>query len=121
MSAWKRWQDWAIVILGIVLFITPLTVPFISGGTATAPAAYTAYVMGVLFVGLALYMLANPAKLLGEWIEMVLGVLLIASPFAVGFSGVVVVAYTAWIIGVLAILLAGSVLLIHRRRPAMAH
>jgi hypothetical protein len=121
MSAWKRWQDWAIVVLGIVLFITPLTVPFVSGGTATAAAAYTAYVMGVLFVGLGIYMLANPARLLGEWIQVLLGALLIASPFAVGFSGVVVVAYTGWIIGVLAILLAGSVLLMHRRRPAMAH
>ena len=121
MSAWKRWQDWAIVVLGIVLFITPLTVPFISGVTATAAAAYTAYVMGVLFVGVGLYVLANPAKLWGEWIQVLLSVLLIASPFVIGFSGVVVVAYTAWIIGVLAILLAGSVLLMQGRRPAMAH
>jgi putative effector of murein hydrolase LrgA (UPF0299 family) len=121
MSAWKRWQDWAIVVLGIVLFITPLTVPFISGGTATAAAAYTAYVMGLLFVGAGVYVLANPVKLAAEWIEIVLGVLLIASPFVIGFSGVVVVAYTAWIIGVLAILLAGSVLLMQGRRPAMAH
>jgi uncharacterized membrane protein len=121
MSAWKRWQDWAIVVLGIVLFITPLTVPFISRGTATAAAAYTAYVMGLLFVGAGLYVLANPTKLLGEWIQVLLSALLIASPFVIGFSGVVVVAYTAWFIGVLAILLAGSVLVMQGRRPVMAH
>ena len=121
MSAWKRWQDWAILVLGIALFITPLIVPFISGGTTTAAAAYTAYVMGVLFVGAGLYLLANPAKLFGEWIQVLLSAVLIVSPFVVGFSSVVAVAYTSWIIGVLAILLAGSVLLMHRRRPAMAH
>jgi len=50
-----------------------------------------------------------------------LGGPLVASPFVLGFSVVVVVAYTAWIIGVLAILLAGSVILTQRHRPAPAH
>ena len=66
-------------------------------------------------------MLAKPANVMGEWILVLLGALLVASPFVLGFSVVVGVAYTAWIIGALAVLLAGSVILTRRRRPAPAH
>jgi hypothetical protein len=121
MSAWERWQDWVIVVLGVLLFIAPLGTPFAFGGVATASAAYTAYAMGVLIAAIGLFLLANPAKVVGEWIEVLLGAVLVVSPFLLGFSGVVVVAYTAWIIGALAILLAGSVILTRRRRPAPAH
>jgi len=85
MSAWKRWQDWVIVVLGVLLFIAPLGTPFVFGGVATASAAYTTYAMGVLIAAIGLF------------------------------------AYTARIIGALAILLAGSVILTRRRRPAPAH
>ncbi len=85
MSAWKRWQDWVIVVLGVLLYITPLTVPFVFGGAATATATYTAYVMGVLIAAVGLYLLANPANVMGEWIQVLLGALLVASPFVLGF------------------------------------
>jgi uncharacterized membrane protein HdeD (DUF308 family) len=121
MSAWKRWQDWVIVVLGVLLYITPLTVPFVFGGAATATATYTAYVTGVLIAAVGLYLLAKPANVMGEWILVLLGALLVASPFVLGFSVLVGVAYTAWIIGVLTILLAASVILTQRHRPAPAH
>jgi SPW repeat len=112
---------WVIVVIGVLLFIAPLDTPFVFGGVATATAAYTAYAIGVLIAAIGLCLLANPAKVVGEWIEVLVGVVLVASPFLLGFSGVVVVAYTAWIIGALAVLLAGSVILTRRRRPAPAH
>ena len=121
MSAWKRWQDWVMVVLGVLLYITPLTVPFVFGGAGTATATYTAYVMGVLIAAVGLYLLAKPAKVMGEWIQVLLGVVLVASPVVLGFSSVAVVAYTARIIGALAILLAGWVILRESRRPAPAH
>ena len=121
MSAWKRWQDWVIVVLGVLLFIAPLGTPYVFGGVATATAAYTAYAIGVLIAAIGLFLLANPAKVVGEWIQVLLGLVLVASPFLLGFSGVVVVAYTAWTIGALAVLLAGSMILARRRRPAPAH
>ncbi len=121
MSAWKHWQDWVIVVLGVLLYITPLTVPFVFGGAATATATCTAHVMGVLIAAVGLYLLAKPANVMGEWIQVLLGALLVASPFVLGFSVVVGVAYTAWVIGVLAVLLAGSVILTQRNRPAPAH
>jgi len=121
MSAWKRWQDWVIVVLGVLLFIAPLGTPLVFGGVATATAAYTAYAMGVLIAATGLFLLAKPANVLGEWILVLLGALLVASPFVFGFSVVVGVAYAAWLIGALAILLAGSVILTRRRRLTPAH
>src|SRR5438876_6477828 len=44
MSTWRRWQDWVVVGLGVILFVTP----FIFGETANSVAASTAYVLGAL-------------------------------------------------------------------------
>src|SRR3977135_478152 len=44
MTAWKRWQDWAVVALGLVLLVTP----FVFGDTSQTVAASSAYVLGVL-------------------------------------------------------------------------
>src|SRR6266852_7597018 len=44
MTAWRRWQDWVVVGLGVVLFLTP----FAFDETAMAVAASTAYILGVL-------------------------------------------------------------------------
>ena len=61
---------WVIVVLGILLYITPLPVPFVFGGAATATVTYTAYVMGLLIAAAGLYLLAKPAKVIGEWIQV---------------------------------------------------
>jgi len=44
MTTWRRWQDWVVVGLGVVLFVTP----FVFGETAQTVAASTAYALGVL-------------------------------------------------------------------------
>src|SRR5216684_6076016 len=54
MTAWRRWQDWVVVGLGVILFLTP----FVSGETAQTVAASTAYILGVL---IALGALLNAA------------------------------------------------------------
>ena len=116
MEKWNRWQDWANVVLGVVLFITP----FVFGATANAAAAYTAYIGGVLLVILGLVDLANPDNQTGEWAEGVLGVLVFISPWVLGFSGVTMMAWSAWIIGVLSVLLTASVLFADRAQQRMA-
>ena len=117
MTSWKRWQDWALVIIGVLLFIAP----FAFGATAMTTAAWTAYIGGVLLVIFGLVSLANPMQHTSEWIEVVLGVLLFIAPWVLGFSGATDLAWSSWIAGVLAFLLAGSVLVAgHEQRPTMA-
>src|SRR5919204_5958749 len=45
-EAWRPWKDWATVVIGVLLFITP----FVLGSTGSATAAGTAYVGGALLV-----------------------------------------------------------------------
>jgi hypothetical protein len=106
MFAWKRWQDWSVVILGVLLFIAP----FAFGATTFASAAWTAYIGGALLVIFGLVSLANPSLQASEWVDGVVGVLLFLSPWVLGFTALSTLAWSAWIIGVLAVLLAGSVL-----------
>src|SRR3984893_431670 len=83
-TAWKRWQDYGTIILGVALFVTP----FAFGDTSQGTAATTAYILGVLLVlgGLlaAAMREANPT----EWIPVILGVVTFISPFVFGFTAV---------------------------------
>jgi uncharacterized membrane protein HdeD (DUF308 family) len=117
-TAWKRWQDYATIIFGVALFITPLVFGDTSQGTATT----TAYILGVLLVLSGLLAAAMREANTAEWIPVVLGVITFISPFVFGFTAVTAVAWAAYIVGVLAVVNAGSLLLnvTGNRRPNLA-
>jgi len=115
MTTWRRWQDWVVVGLGVVLFVTP----FLFGETANSVAASTAYMLGAL---IALSGVLNAAmKDAGglELIPAVLAVILFVSPWAFGFSALTGLAWAAWIISILVVLTVGSLFAMQNRR-AMA-
>src|SRR6267378_4895108 len=107
MSGEMRWQDWINALLGVVLFITP----FVFGDTSQTAAAWTAYVGGaLLFVlgGGSLLFRWNPTV---EYLPLIVGVLVFLAPWVLGFSAIAAMAWSAWVIGVLAFISAGSALL----------
>jgi hypothetical protein len=112
MTTWRRWQDWVVVGLGVVLFLTP----FAFGAAATTTAAYNAYVLGVL---IALAGLLNASmKMAGglELIPAVLAVILFLSPWLFGFTGVTALAWSAWIVAILVVIAVGSLSGMQSRR-----
>jgi SPW repeat len=114
-TTWRRRQDWVVVGLGVVMFLTP----FVFGETSQTVAASSGYVLGVL---IALAGLLNAAiKQAGglELIPAVLAVILFVSPWAFGFTAVASLAGSAWIIGILVVLATGSLFAMRNRR-AMA-
>src|SRR5713226_5103075 len=112
MTAWRRWQDWVVVGLGVVTFLTP----FAFGDTSQTVAASTAYVLGVL-IALAGLLNAAMSKAGGlEIIPAVLAVILFVSPFAFGFTGVTALAWSAYIIAILVVLAVGSLFAMQTRR-----
>ena len=115
-ESWKRWQDWATVVVGVLLFITP----FVFEATGTPVAAWTAYVGGVLLVIAGLWTLSTPSVQFTEWAEIVIGVLVFLAPFALGFTGLSGIAWSAWIAGILAVVLGGSVVLGERGGQQLA-
>ena len=112
---WRRWQDWVSVVLGVLLFITP----FVFGATAITPAAWAAYIGGVLLVIVGIWSLSSPKNQSLEWAEVLVGVLVFIAPFVLGFASLSTMAWSAWIAGVLAVVLAGSVLFAERDRSAL--
>jgi len=112
MSTWRRWQDWVVVGLGVVLFVTP----FILGETANSVAASTAYVLGavIALAGVLNAATKEPGGL--ELIPAMLAVILFVSPWAFGFSAVTGLAWAAWIIGILVVLTVGSLFAMQNRR-----
>jgi uncharacterized membrane protein HdeD (DUF308 family) len=117
-TAWRRWQDYATIILGVALFVTP----FVFGDTSQGTAATTAYILGVLLVLSGLLAAAMREANTVEWIPVILGVITFISPFVFGFTAVTAIAWAAYIVGVLAVVNAGSLLLnlTGSRRPNLA-
>jgi uncharacterized membrane protein HdeD (DUF308 family) len=116
MSAWRRWQDYATMVLGVILFVTP----FVFGDTGQTTATISAYVLGVLVFLSGLLSAAMREAGNVEYIPVVLGVITFIAPFVLGFTAVTAIAWSAWIIGVLTVLSAGSLLVMRSRRPSMA-
>jgi hypothetical protein len=117
-TAWRRWQDYATIIFGAALFVTP----FVFGDTSQGTAATTAYILGVLLVLAGLLAAAMREANQVEWIPVILGVIIFISPFVLGFTAVTAIAWAAYIVGVLAVINAGSLLLnvTGNRRPNLA-
>jgi hypothetical protein len=112
MTTWRRWQDWVVVGLGVVLFLTPL----VFGETAQTVPTFMAYVMGVL---IALAGLLNAAMRQAGGLELipaVLAVILFVSPWAFGFTAVTALAWSAWIVAILVVLALGSLVTMQNRR-----
>jgi VIT1/CCC1 family predicted Fe2+/Mn2+ transporter len=64
----------------------------------------------VLLVIVGVIDLASPENDVGEWLSGILGALIFISPWVLGFSSLTQMVWSAWIVGVLSVLLAGSVL-----------
>src|SRR5437870_2696194 len=113
-GTWNRLQDRLTVVIGVVLFIAP----FVLGATANQAAAWTAYAGGVLLAITGLWSLtkSRPTNHFPEWTEIVIGVLVFVAPWALGFTGLTALAWSAWMAGILAVVLAGSVVLNERDR-----
>jgi len=117
MTAWKRWQDYATIIFGVALFLSPI----VFGDTSHATATTTAYILGVLLVLAGLLAAAMREANQVEWIPVILGVVTFVSPFVFGFTAVAAVAWAAYLLGVLTVISGGSLLIANRdRRPTLA-
>ncbi|HEY8100204.1 MAG TPA: SPW repeat protein [Burkholderiaceae bacterium] len=78
----QRWQDWVILILGIWLFISPF---WMTGYTSTSnAAAWDSYVLGVATVVFAIAALST-GRVWEEWVQLVLAIWLVLSPFFLSF------------------------------------
>ncbi|MDB5064798.1 MAG: hypothetical protein JWM18_1232 [Chloroflexi bacterium] len=106
MTAWKRWQDFATMAFGVLLFISP----FVFGETSHEVAARSAYVFGVLLVlaGALAAATRDGRRSLFLNAPGFVSVVTFVSPWVLRFSGVTGIAWTAWVVGIATVLVAAS-------------
>jgi len=109
----KHWQDWGNIVLGLWIFASPwvLQHTMAAGTTVTGVTASSAAMWSLYIVGIAIAALAAAALLAfqtwEEWINLTLGIWLLLSPWALGFSSSTLLMWNAVIAGSLVVVLAG--------------
>ncbi len=96
MKSWSRLQDWLSLILGVWTFATPWIFGAPIGGTA----CWVAWVLGAAVALVALYTLASPESGAAEWTQVVVAIVLFASPWLFGFTNLGGFSWSAWIVAV---------------------
>jgi uncharacterized membrane protein HdeD (DUF308 family) len=116
MTAWKRWQDYATMMFGVLLVISP----FVFGETSDQVAAVSTYVLGALLLvsGIVAAATREARRSLILNAPGIVSVLTFIAPFVLGFTGVTGIAWTAWVLAIVTILI-GATLGLGRRRTGM--
>jgi len=113
MESKQRWQDWVILALALWLLLAPFFMPF---GSLHGAAAWNSYVVGAIAALFAAWALGSPESKDAEWALLVVGLWLIAAPFALGFYATESTA--AWNHVVVGLLIAGDAIWAMIERPA---
>jgi SPW repeat len=95
----RRWQDWVILIAGVWLVFAPF---YMTSYGLAGSAALNSVGVGVLLVAASGIALARP-RAWPEWINTVLGVWLVVSPFVLGFQDVAAVTLNHVVIGIIVV------------------
>ncbi|SDP06513.1 SPW repeat-containing protein [Nakamurella panacisegetis] len=104
MKRFVRWEDWATLVIGAVIALSPLWL------TTTSKATGSMIVLGILVAAVGLVNLVAPDVMALEWTGIVLGALLFLSPWIMNFHGLKAASWTAWIAGALVVLLSVAAL-----------
>lgn len=91
----RRWQDWVNLALGLWLLASPALL-----GYAGTPAAWNAYVASAAIVALAASA-AHVPRVSAEVVNGLLGLWLVVSPFALGFTHMRSVALHTVLMGIM--------------------
>jgi hypothetical protein len=97
----KHWQDPLNGLLGIWLIISP----WVLGFTGTGRPMATTIVAGIILLASSIIAMATPHAW-EEWVDTILGILLIISPYALRFAGEHAARENAVICGIVMIVLS---------------
>lgn len=97
----SQWQDWVLSLLGLWMFASPWLFAY----TDQAMPAWNSYVSGAIVLILSLAALVNFA-VWEEWINVVVGLWLIASPWLLTYAGMASMTWNQVIVGLAVVALA---------------
>jgi len=110
----KRWQDVVTAVIGVWTFLSPWLLGSAAGLTIGANAAWSLHILG-LAIAVAGIAALVAYRFWEEWVEVVLGLLLLVSPWVLHYTDFEGLRWNAILMGLLVVLSAGSVLVSERR------
>jgi SPW repeat len=108
----KTAQDWINLVLAVCLFFSPWAIGFVTDVTPT----WNAWIVGVALGALAIATLSVFAEW-EEWVNVLLGLWLVVSPWLLGFATNVNAMWTHVIMGVLVAAASAWAVWGHRHAP----
>lgn len=82
LTTHRSWEDVVSIILGAIVLIMPA----VMAGAESTMMVITSGIAGLLIIALAALAMVNSQRW-QEWVEMVCGLWLIASPYVLGYAG----------------------------------
>jgi hypothetical protein len=116
VTATARWQEWASFALGLWLAVSPWIVGYSEHEAATANAAFVG-----LALALASHFEATFDQISAEWLNLGMGLWLVAAPFVLGFGAAAVATANSIAVGTLVTALAGSALSLDKEIGKLWH
>ncbi len=107
-----KWQDWTNLVAGLWVFVSPwvlqksVTAAAEASGGAASGANWNLWIVGLGVAAVALIALFA-FQVWEEWVNLALGVWLLASPWILGFSSAALLTWNAVILGVIIAVIAG--------------
>lgn len=101
MKAWRSWQNWIAAVAGLYAALSPIWTPI---GSIAGMALISG---GLMIVVAAVFALGTPVVLIMNWVQLALGAALFISPWAMFYTDALGAAITAWITGLIVVVVAG--------------
>ncbi|WP_146214420.1 SPW repeat domain-containing protein [Rhizobium sp. 11515TR] len=84
-----RWQNWFGLLLGTLIFLTPWLAPDLLPVAKASTMVYaTGTAIGLTIVNVSILGIFNPEAWI-DWLKFWLGLVLLAAPWVLGFSGLI--------------------------------
>lgn len=112
MKSWNRMQDAVAIVLGVFAALSPIWLD------TTDRARWTLIVLGVLVALTGLAHMARPDMPVAQYTLAVLGVLMFIAPWVMNFHALRGASWTAWVVGVLTVVVAVSAMPVLSARGA---
>lgn len=101
-----NWLNWLVAVAGLWQLVSPFILNFTARTTAMWNAVVIGLVLIVLGVWAALNKEARTSRTL-DWVNAILGLWLVASPFVLGYSDMATAMWSSIIVGLVVLVFAG--------------
>ena len=106
----QRWQDAVLVFIGGWVLLSPWIIPYVLGSSVTGAVAWSHYITGLMIAATGIVAF-GAYQIWEEWVNILLGLWLLISPWVLNFTHVTVFTWNAVAAGAIVLTLSAWALL----------